>query len=632
MQNENITANSLSYKFKSSKQNIVNQFVEEITTDIPQLKQITIIKENLILLLKHIDNMLNITNKESIYNVKAEIKLIEKEIDFILKDVATILIDSKTNKNRYNISQFILGKSTLNIENINDYFSILLKIRNTKNFSDKKKNSIELEYKSSEDIMRYFIQNIESLKNFCNKDRILSYFEVSNIKSIVENQAKIKDDIAKIKTQYIDKKYRQDIENRKNIIINIIDYLSDNLNYLDKFIEIDEESIKIDKTNAHFISNIIFYKSIRLLEDIELRVLIDKNFTTTKNHNDIKSDAIVSINKIEPAFIKQQLSKIDKSKNSLNLLVSRINKIDFITKNIIHAFEINIQNLKQSLIEAEKKYEDFTTNKDNIEDNLKIEIDRYIDKQFNVINNDLSEAIDKIINRFGKKEYYKEQAKREKVFQNTSLKKDDENNYELKAEKFTNSIMMILNEVVDDELQLILRKNNVELQNNVLTSLKSIQKKYESDLGVKINLAEIDMPKLDVSIKNNISFQLGFWQTVKVALSIITRTNEIEYIDIYANKWEELVEKIYIKLLHTETKATLYTTKNRISMIINEEIPNILDIIESQLKQQVIDQKNLEKDSIALIRRKEFVKDEFVNLEDIYINKIKLQGKKLIED
>jgi hypothetical protein len=376
----------------------------------------------------------------------------------------------------------------------------------------------------------------------------------------------------------------------------------------------------------------VFYKSIRLLEDIELRVLIDKNFTTTKNHNDIKSDAIVSINKIEPAFIKQQLSKIDKSKNSLNLLVSRINKIDFIAKNIIHAFEINIKNLKQSLIEAEKKYEDFTTNKDNIEDNLKIEIDRYIDKQFNVINNDLSEAIDKIINRFGKKEYYKEQAKREKVFQNTSLKKDDENNYELKAEKFTNSIMMILNEVVDDELQLILRKNNVELQNNVLNSLKNIQKKYESDLGVKINLAEIDMPKLDVSIKNNISFQLGFWQTVKVALSIITRTNEIEYIDIYANKWEELVEKIYIKLLHTETKATLYTTKNRISMIINEEIPNILDIIESQLKQQVIDQKNLEKDSIALMRRKEFVKDEFVNLEDIYINKIKLQGKKLIED
>jgi hypothetical protein len=616
-------SNQLNYKISSLKQNIQNKFIVEFNENINLLERIKLLKNNMLLVLKYIQNLAKLSIKDKIYDITSDLQIISKIVEVVSLDITSIFILGQNKKKVLYFTELLLGQNILKISE-NSVVSPLIKIRHIQNFINVKNGDIQLEYKKQNDIMKNFLSLLEKLDDFCNRENILKYIKIDDIKSLLNNKDSIQVELLKIKTQYIEKKYIKMVIKLKEDLNFILNNLEKVIEYLDRSIFISSENFDISEEELFFISEIIFYKKITLFQNVELIISLDN-----KVLEDVNCDAILKIKSHDTNIIKEQISNLFKKEQLQSILSQRVYNIENNLLNINISIEKNLENLRQTILVARKKQKGFKQNKPKILEQLKNELMTCLDKNYILLITEIEEHRDKLIEKYAKKRFFIDKANQSSKFKN--ITKRDNNQYEKSAKEFSQSLIFSMNQDISTNMQDIFHKYDSLLEKEVLNKFEMIQSEYEHEYNLKINIADVSLNKVDIQLANNINFQLGFWETIQMSMNIFSRNKAGNYIDLYGSKWEEYISDKYKKMLKTEILATIYMSKNKTSLAINEEIEDTLNAIDTQLRQQVIDQLNLQKNSKDLMSQKKLIKKEFIYIQNHYIKLLKEQKDNLLK-
>jgi len=720
------------------KKELEESFNPNLTKEKNLLERTKVIKSNILHTLNMAEKLASIANDKKIFDTSSNLLSFEKEIEKIKKDVVTIAVFGQMSSGKSSFLNSLVGEKLLTVSQERATTTISV-VRHIDNFEGQKDGNIEIHYKSKNDILFNFRKAIDVIeKHFSNH---FSSMNLLTIENILDNRADIIEKLSTIKPNSVDRRERKEVKANKKTIELIINNLNKNIKYLGTVStqEVLEKDDLISSEKSVFIDNIIFYKSIPLLKNIELIdtpglgsnsqldtrkseefiakadivmiltdakepmqkeseedilhilediereeedssffdkvfIIINKIDDSENNREEIKEllkesleDAEITIKKNHILFISaryEYLKRCDKrvlndfhinnkeniKENDLEhiertiynfstaeatskFLKKHIKTIDKIFDEVDRNFKENLRKLGEGIKVTESKIEKFSNNKEKIKDELEKTLSRMIKDEYRVLLAKAYNIIDDTLKVISTEDYFKTKAKEKDTFKNADSDKKSSSHYQKLAKSL---IQKIINETNSDIAQKIQRdifnnKQKNSLKEKLQTHTKRIQKKYENDYGVILNLNEITIGTIKINLTKNIDLEISLWKSFKLFINPLTWGSTNKYIDASAEKWKEYSKEEYERNIKEEIKKQTARVEKGVQKKITTAIYNIVTTIDKQLKQELVDKQNLINNKKETMQRKLKIQDSFLMLSEEFISKIKKQNQTLFQ-
>lgn len=719
----NVWEKELKEKFKSN-------LIEEKNL----LERTKIIKSNILQTLNMAEKLASISNDKNIFDTSSSLKSIEKEIDKIKQDVVSISVFGQMSSGKSSFLNSLVGEKLLTVSQERATATITV-IRHIDNFEGQKDGNIEIHYKSENEIIFNLKKAVESLdKYFTNEFSDLNLF---SIEEVLENREALLAKLSNVKHSRVDRSFRKEVKGSKKIIELILNNLDENINYLGTISEQDvlEKNELISSDKSVFINNIIFYKDIPLLKNIELIdtpglgsnsqldtrkseefiekadivilltdakepmqkdseedilhilediqqnqedsnffdkvfIVVNKIDDCENNRDEIKElledsldDAEITINNNHILFISaryEYLKRCDKTaldsfhiNNKENIqmhdleyiektiynfstaeatskfLTKHLNQIDKIFDEVERNFKGNLEKIGENINITEEKIDKFSKNKDKIKTELEETLTRMIKDEYRVLQAKAYNIMDDELKKVSTYDYFKNIVQERKSFEKSKNEKDSERI----AKNLMKEIINESNQIVEKNIKknIFNVKQNKVLKIKLQEKTKKVQKKYENDYGVVLNLDDIAIGSIKINLNNNVDLEVTTWKSFKLFINPLLWGKADKYIDAFSEKWEEYSNNEYKDNIKEEIKKQKEEVEKSVQKEISNAITNIVETIDNQLKQELRDQEKLLKNKEETMQRKLKIQNSFTMLQKEYISKIKEQNKVLFE-
>jgi len=240
---------------------------------------------------------------------------------------------------------------------------------------------------------------------------------------------------------------------------------------------------------------------------------------------------------------------------------------------------------------------------------------------------------DDTLKKIGNENYYKKQAKYTGDFKGASNDNTSSKYYQTIAKSLMAKIIKEANKEIEKNIKkkVFTKKKIDALKTQLQLTIKNIQNKYENDYGVVLNLDEIKVDPIKINLSSNVDLNISIWKSIKQFFNISLWGKEDKYIDRSAESWEEYANKTYKDSLVKEIKGKTDAAKKQIIDATNDVISEIINSVESQLEQELQDQKLYQENKQETIKKKEIVQKSFETLKKDYIAKAKEQNISLFK-
>lgn len=403
------------------------------------------------------------------------------------------------------------------------------------------------------------------------------------------------------------------------IIVNKIDDTDKNRDEIKDLLNesIDDADIKISDKNLLFVSSLFEYEKRFNKKDL--------NSLFFKNKNNLgKNDLMI---------IEKTIYDFSAAEATSKFLTENIKKIDNIFNEADRNFKNNLTRLDGDIGEIEKKINTFKSTKNDIQKELENELKDIVEDKYRELHAFALSYNDDSLKIIANEKYFETKAQENGTFKKSNSDNTSSNYYKDSAK----SLMKEIIEENNKELQMIMKKKVFKkekidsLKDDLQDRTKEIQKKYENDYGVVLNLEDIEIQPININITRNIDLEIGMLKLIKQFFSIFIWGKEDKYINISAEGWEKYAKEIYTKNLKDEIKNKISDAQNKVKEKTNDAISDIVLTIENQLNQQYSDYKQYAENKEETIRKKEIVQSSFQLLKTNYIAQAKEQNINLFK-
>jgi len=530
------------------------------------LEKTKIIKKNILLTLDTAYKLAIVADEENIFDVSLSKKYIKEEIEKIRKDVVSIAVFGQMSCGKSSFLNSLVGDKLLTVAEERATATITM-IRHIDNFDGKKDGDVEIHYKTANELLYEFLQAIDILNENFSKEVIR--IEVNSIDDILNYKSTLLENLEYITHKDVVRDKRAYIKAYIHKVKTIIKDLEKHRNNIGKLIN---KNLKVDSsyltdTNLSvFIDKIIFYKDLELLKNIEFvdtpGLGSNSQLDTIKSEEFIEKADIVMIitdakepmqkeSEIDTLYMLEDIQK-DKDDNLFEKVFIIVNKIDDTEKSREQIKEILLDSLNSEDIEILDKNILFVSSLYEFNKKLNQNNEIIIRNSNNIGKNDILE-IEKTIYNFSAIEatskFLSENIQKiNKIFENT--KNIFENNIkslnqdlgeiQQQIQDFQNSKIEIIN-ILKNEFQDILDDN--------FRTYEALSKSYIDDI------------RFDIANENY------FTQRAKKSNKFKNANND-------------------------STSSSYY--KNIAKKLMNEFIEEANEQLEKNIKEKVLNKKNLE--------------------------------------
>ena len=720
------------------EKDLKDQFILNLKKEKNLLERTKIIKNNILHTLNMAENLASIANDKEIFDTSSSLLSIEKEIDKIKKDVVSIAVFGQMSSGKSSFLNSLVGEELLTVSQERATATITV-VRHIDNFEGYKDGEIEIHYKSENEIIFNLKKAVEFLdKYFVNQ---FSNLNLLSINDILENRQTLLVQLSNAKHNSVDRAYRKEIKANKKIVELIIDNLDENRSNLGTISKKDilEKDDLISSKKSVFINNIIFYKDIALLKNIELidtpglgsnsqldtqkseefiskadiimiltdakepiqkeseedilhiledieqdeeeinffdKVFIvvnkiddcennrkeirelleesleDAEVTIKKNHilfisaryeylkrcnnkalNDFHINNKENIEKNDLEYIEKTIYDFSTAEATSKFLTKHLNQIDKIFNEVERNFNGNLEKISGDINTTKEKINKFSNNKEKIKDELEDTLTRMIKDEYRELQAKAYNVMDDELKEISTADYFETIAKERGSFENSNSDKNSSDDYVIITKNLMEEIINESNKKIKRSIKsdIFNLKQNNSLKRKLQEKTKKVQKKYENDYGVVLNLENISISSIKINLNNNIDLEITTWKSVKLFINPSIWGKIAKHIDASAEKWEEYSQNEYKPHLKEEIKKQKEEAEKSVQKEISNAIENIVNTIDRQLKQELRDQGNLLNNREETMQRKSKIQETFTMLQKEYIFKIKEQNRVLFE-
>jgi len=720
------------------KKALDKSFISDIKYEKNLLERTKIIKKNILHTLDMAEKLASLASDKEIFDTSSSLLSIEKEIYRIKKDVISIAVFGQMSSGKSSFLNSLVGEKLLTMSEERATATITV-IRHIDNFEGYKDGEIEIHYKGENEI----IFNLKRAVEFFDKHFIDEFSDVNilSIKEILENKETLLTKLSKIKHSSIDRKYRKELKAHKKTIELILDNLNENIKNLESIVKTTmlEKDALISAEKSVFMNNIIFYKDMPLLKNIELIdtpglgsnsqldtrkseaflekadivmiltdakepmqkeseedilhiledieqnteensffnkvfVVVNKIDDCENNRTEIKElleesleDAEITLDTNHILFISSKyeyLKRCDEKalgefyirnkdnieKNDLEyvektiyefstaeatskFLTKHLTQIDKIFDEVERNFNGNLERILGDINSTKEKIDRFSRDKNKIRSELEDTLSRMIKDEYRELQAKAYNVMDDELKQVSTYDYFKDIAEKRKTFSDANSDKKSRYFYQNLAKGLMRLIIHETNTDIEKKLKINVfnRKQSDTLKSKLQDETKKIQKKYENDYGVVLNLENISMSGIKINLSNNIDLEINLWKRFKLLINPLIWFSTSRYIDASAEKWKEYSLNEYKPNIKQEIKRQKEEAEHQVQIEINDAISNIVKTIDRQLKQELSDQEKLIKNREETMGRKAKIQDTFKMLQEEYILRIKEQNRVLFE-
>lgn len=353
-------------------ENLNEQFIFNIPQNINLLEKTKIIKKNILLSLDTAYKLSEISKDKEIFDTTASIKSIEEEMEKIKKDVVSVAVFGQMSSGKSSFLNSLVGEKLLTVAEERATATITI-IRHIDNFEGQEDGNIEIHYKTKNEILFDLTKAFEVLNtHFHNQMFDIEEFP-DNIDDILLKKDEILEKLTSISYKDVGRKDRKFVKSNIDVIKLILKGLKDNRNSLSKIVKINSSDHNDFLTNTNlsvFINNVIFYKNIELLRNIEF---IDtpglgssSQLDTRKSEEFIENADVVMIitdakepmqkdSEVDILYILEDIQRSEDDKNFFDKVFIIINKIDDTDKNRTQIKTILTDSLGDAEIDIQEK-------------------------------------------------------------------------------------------------------------------------------------------------------------------------------------------------------------------------------------------------------------------------------------
>jgi len=250
------------------KKDLENKFKFDFPVKINLLEKTKIIKNNMLYTLDMAEKLASLSRDKKIFDTSASLSSIENEMDKIRKDVVSIAVFGQMSSGKSSFLNSLVGENLLSVAQERATATITI-VRHIDNFNGKKNGDIEIHYKHENEIVFNVRKAINVLdKHFHN----YASFELFTLDDILLNKDALLSKLETSSRKEIKREYRKAVKENKKILELILNSIDDYQHKLGtttyQNLLTNDELTSTDK--SVFINNIVFYKDIKLLKNIEL--------------------------------------------------------------------------------------------------------------------------------------------------------------------------------------------------------------------------------------------------------------------------------------------------------------------------------------------------------------------------
>lgn len=731
--------------YKSSNIEILNvwdnelkkKFIFEIPENIHLLEKTKIVKTNILDTLHVAHEIASYASQNNIFETSQSKQNIEKEMDKIRKDIVSIAVFGQMGSGKSSFLNSLVGEELLTVSSSKATATISV-IRHISNFDDKKDGDIEIHYKSEKEILLNVDKALSELGTCFGG---YNEFEYSTINELLNIKEVLQKKIDESNIKELDKYSKKIARGVKKFITLILDGLEENKKNIDNIILENslEEGLLIDEMKSVFISNVIFYKDIKLLKNIELvdtpglgsnsqldtrkseeflskadivMILTDarepmqkesesdildilEDIQKKENKKDFFDKVFIIVNKIDEneeldregikELLTESLEEADieirddrimfvsamyeyqkkfskdglkdlylKNKSNIGendleviektiynfsaaestskFLTENISKID----NIFNALDINFENNIKILVEnienTQSKINKFQDNRIRIKSELTQELEIIIQDEYRTLLAQATLRKEEEFSRVANYDYAYNKALKEEIFKSANTDNSSSSHYTKVGKKFLTSITNALNVKIEQDINnnLFSTEKKEKIQKELENKILVIQKKYENEYGVKLELKDIQIDKMKINFSNNIDLKRSLIREIRDFFSPLIGT-EKKYASSTANEWAKYSNDKYKDAITKEIKSKIDIYKSKVQQEVKSEISNIVDTIGKQLNQELEDKTIFNKNKEQATENKVTIQKAFKTLKDDYIDIATKQNQQLFK-
>ena len=401
--------------------------------------------------------------------------------------------------------------------------------------------------------------------------------------------------------------------NKVFLIVNKIDNSEENRDGIRELLDesLDELEIEIND------SNILYVSSLYELE---------------KRFHDAKKENFNNVGDNDLEVIEKTIYKFSAEEATSKFLDENIIQINKIFEMTDKNFKNSIKQLDTKIDDIENKITKFNTKKKGIKEDATREVEKILNDHYRAWKAEAHLKIfgELIPTKYGNEKWVKKDIEKRKIFKKAEKNKNSSNFYQTLGKNYLKNLEKRLNQDIENTLKykILSSGSKSELSIKIQAEIQKVQRKYEDDYGVSINLASINIEEIDLDFTNKIEIEISFWKW----LTTVFTSNDKIYKDITTEAWLRYLEDTYIPFSIIKINKALSDSETKMKNKVNEKIDEIINTIESQLVQQKRDKVRSNKDKEALKDQKKQIQEAFKSLKIEFIDKTEQQKQELFQE